>query len=121
MPLLIATEDAKSPLCKFASRLLHRHIKKMRRQGRHLDEMSARERRKLRIRAKKIRYALEFFESLFRSRRERKQMAGLSFPGADRAFVAADVVTEMHRLAAKRFRFRRNRIERRASPSTERP
>ncbi|MGV7211917.1 CYTH and CHAD domain-containing protein [Bradyrhizobium sp. UFLA05-112] len=74
----IATKDAKAPIGKFAGNLLHRRIRKLRKQGRHLDEMSARERHKLRIRAKKIRYALEFFESLFQSRRERKQMAGLS-------------------------------------------
>ncbi|MGY8664673.1 CHAD domain-containing protein [Bradyrhizobium sp. UFLA05-109] len=74
----IASEDAKAPICKFAARLLHRRIKKLRKHGRHLDEMSARERHKLRIRAKKIRYALEFFESLFPSRHERKEISGLS-------------------------------------------
>jgi inorganic triphosphatase YgiF len=39
---------------------------------------AAQERHKLRIRAKKIRYGLEFFESLFQSKREQKQLAGLS-------------------------------------------
>jgi inorganic triphosphatase YgiF len=74
----IATDDTKTPIRKFATGLLQRRIKKLRKQGRRLDKMSAQERHKLRIRAKKIRYGLEFFESLFQSKREQKQLAGLS-------------------------------------------
>jgi CHAD domain-containing protein len=40
--------------------------------------MTAPERHKFRIRMKKLRYAAEFFESLFRSKRERKELARLS-------------------------------------------
>jgi CHAD domain-containing protein len=74
----IASEDARTPIRKFAARLLQRHIKKLRKSGRDLDKMSSLERHKLRIRAKKIRYAVEFFERLFQSGREQKQLARLS-------------------------------------------
>jgi inorganic triphosphatase YgiF len=74
----IANEDGKTPIRKFAAKLLRRRIKKLRKSGRHLDKMSSLERHKLRIRAKKIRYAIEFFESLFHSGREQKQLARLS-------------------------------------------
>jgi inorganic triphosphatase YgiF len=74
----IAKEDAKTPIRKFAVGLLHRRIKKLRKDGRYLEKMSAQARHKLRIRAKKIRYALEFLESLFQSKGEQKQIAGLS-------------------------------------------
>ncbi|MGF6306372.1 inorganic triphosphatase YgiF [Bradyrhizobium sp. i1.8.4] len=74
----IAAEDEGGPIGKFASALLHRRIKKLRKDGRRLDELSARERHKVRIRAKKIRYAIDFFESLFPGRHERKRLARLS-------------------------------------------
>lgn len=73
----IATESASMPVTKFASRLLHRRIRKARKDGRHLDGMSTRERHKFRIRIKKIRYATEFFESLF-GKAERNRLARLS-------------------------------------------
>lgn len=74
----IATEGAKAPIRKFAAGLLRRRVKKVRKQARYLDRMPPQERHKLRISAKKIRYGLDFFESLFQSRREQKQLAGLS-------------------------------------------
>jgi CHAD domain-containing protein len=74
----IATKGERVPAGKFAAKLLHRRIKKLRKDGRRLDAMSARERHKLRIRAKKIRYAIEFFESLFPGRHGQKQLAHLS-------------------------------------------
>jgi CHAD domain-containing protein len=40
--------------------------------------MLPRERHKLRIKAKKIRYAVEFFESLFPGKREQKELTRLS-------------------------------------------
>ena len=43
-----------------------------------LDELSARERHKVRIKAKKLRYAIDFFESLFSRKGERRQLARLS-------------------------------------------
>jgi triphosphatase len=50
---------------KFAGEAMHRRIRKARRQGRHLAELSAVERHKLRIKIKTIRYAVDFFRSLY--------------------------------------------------------
>jgi inorganic triphosphatase YgiF len=74
----IAAEDEGGPIGEFAGALLHRRIKKLRKDGRRLDELSAQERHKVRIRAKKVRYAIDFFESLFPDKRERKQLKRLS-------------------------------------------
>jgi CHAD domain-containing protein len=74
----IATDEAKRPIGQFAVHLLRRRFKRARKDGRRLDKMSARDRHKFRIRIKKIRYAAEFFESLFESKRERKRLSRLS-------------------------------------------
>ncbi|MES5488313.1 CHAD domain-containing protein [Bradyrhizobium sp. INPA03-11B] len=74
----IAVEDEGGPIGEFAAALLHRRIGKLRKDGRHIDELSARQRHKVRIRAKKIRYAIDFFESLFAGKHERKQLKRLS-------------------------------------------
>ena len=70
--------DADIAVGKFARDALHRRIRKARKDGRHLIELSVRRRHKLRIRVKKIRYAVEFFESLFPGKRKRKQFERLS-------------------------------------------
>jgi triphosphatase len=49
----------------FAEELLQRRIRKAHKQGRHLERMPARQRHKLRIKVKKIRYAVDFFQSRF--------------------------------------------------------
>lgn len=74
----IATDQATIQISKFAADVLHRRIRNLRKDGRDLDEMSPVARHRLRIRVKKIRYAVEFFETLFPSRREQKQLARLS-------------------------------------------
>ncbi|OAF18242.1 CYTH and CHAD domain-containing protein [Bradyrhizobium neotropicale] len=74
----VAPDQAKARIGKFARELLHRRIKKARKDGRHLDEMSARQRHKFRISIKKLRYAIEFFDSLFTGKGEQKQLARLS-------------------------------------------
>ncbi|MGY4477204.1 CYTH and CHAD domain-containing protein [Bradyrhizobium sp. USDA 3364] len=74
----ITADDEGGPIGEFAAAVLHRRIRKLRKDGRHLDELSARERHKVRIRAKKIRYAIDFFESLFPGKHERKQLKRLS-------------------------------------------
>jgi inorganic triphosphatase YgiF len=66
------------PIEKFASDLLHRRTRKARKQGQRLDRLSAPVRHKLRIRIKKIRYAVDFFEGLFPAKRERRRLKGLS-------------------------------------------
>jgi inorganic triphosphatase YgiF len=66
------------PIEDFAADLLHRRTRKARKEGQHLDRLSAPARHKLRIRIKKIRYAVEFFEGLFPAKRERRKLARLS-------------------------------------------
>lgn len=52
---------------------LNRRWRKIRKRGRRLLELDARQRHKLRIQAKKIRYASEFFEGLFPEKKMRKR------------------------------------------------
>jgi inorganic triphosphatase YgiF len=72
------TDTANTELGEFAGKLLDRRIRKAQRDAGKLQEMTAPERHKFRIRMKKIRYAVEFFESLFRAKRDRKALARLS-------------------------------------------
>jgi inorganic triphosphatase YgiF len=73
-----ARKDANTPIRRFAAEILRRRTKKLSRQGRDLGAVSARERHKFRIRVKKIRYAVEFFENLFPGKRDQKLLARLS-------------------------------------------
>ena len=72
------TDIANSKLGEFAAKLLDRRMRKAHRDAEKLQKMTATERHKFRIRMKKLRYAAEFFESLFSSKRERKTLARLS-------------------------------------------
>jgi inorganic triphosphatase YgiF len=72
------TGVATSELGESAAELLDRRMRKAHKDAEKLQEMTARERHKFRISMKKLRYAAEFFESLFRSKRERKALARLS-------------------------------------------
>ncbi|KRR04268.1 CYTH and CHAD domain-containing protein [Bradyrhizobium valentinum] len=74
----ISTDRGSIPIGRFAADVLHRRIRKVRKDGRDLDKMSPPARHQLRIRVKKIRYAVEFFGTLFPSKREQKQLARLS-------------------------------------------
>ena len=60
----------------YAADQLRRRLKKVSRKGRQLEKLPARARHKIRIRVKKIRYALDFFEAVFPDRR--KSIARLS-------------------------------------------
>jgi len=71
-------EEAKLEVGEFAANLLNRRVKKIRKDGKRLQDMSPRERHKLRIKVKKIRYAIEFFESLFPGKRKQKELARLA-------------------------------------------
>lgn len=64
-------------IAAYAEQVLDRRIRKARKQGKHLDDLDPGQRHKLRIKIKKIRYAIDFFESLY-SGRDRKQLASLS-------------------------------------------
>jgi inorganic triphosphatase YgiF len=72
------TDAANIELGEFAAKLLDRRMRKAVKDAEKLQEMTATERHKFRIRMKKLRYAAEFFESLFRSKRERQALARLS-------------------------------------------
>jgi inorganic triphosphatase YgiF len=69
--------EASVRIGKFAAAILRRRIKKVRRLGRDLEKLSARERHKFRIRIKKIRYGVQFFEALFTKTRQHKDIARL--------------------------------------------
>jgi triphosphatase len=68
-----ANAKSETSIGKFAGEAMHRRIRKARKHGRHLVDLSAVERHKLRIRIKKIRYAVEFFRNLYPA----KAQAGL--------------------------------------------
>jgi CHAD domain-containing protein len=57
------------PIAIFAADELTRRWRKVRKKGRALGQLDPRSRHKLRIQAKKLRYAVEFFASLFDSKR----------------------------------------------------
>lgn len=73
-------EDAvlSSSAWRFAAKSLKRRHKRLRDRGRHLRHMSAAERHKLRIAAKKQRYAAELFAPLFKKSRGRKYAGALA-------------------------------------------
>jgi CHAD domain-containing protein len=58
--------------------ILRRRIKKARKQGLHLDQLAPEARHKLRIKIKKIRYGLGFFESLFPGSQAEDELVDLS-------------------------------------------
>ena len=72
-----ATEASKTSLGKFVSDLMHRRIRNAAKAGRHLNDLSALDRHKLRIKIKKIRYGLDFFRSLY-SQKAQKDLRQLS-------------------------------------------
>ncbi|MBR1251019.1 CHAD domain-containing protein [Bradyrhizobium sp. AUGA SZCCT0169] len=72
-----APADKDRSIGPYAAELLDRRIRKVRKQGKRLDELSPDQRHKLRIRIKKIRCALDFFEGLYDDS-DRKEIAQLS-------------------------------------------
>lgn len=61
----------------YTAEMLDRRISKARKQGKRLDDLDPMQRHKLRIKIKKIRYAVDFFKSLY-SDRDQKELAGLA-------------------------------------------
>jgi CHAD domain-containing protein len=61
------------PIAMFASEQLARRWRKVRKKGRLLAQLDSRSHHKLRIQTKKLRYAAEFFASLFTTRRAMKR------------------------------------------------
>ena len=68
-----ANRASETSIETFAGEAMHRRIRKARKQGRHLADLSAVERHKLRIKIKTIRYAVDFFRNLYPA----KAQAGL--------------------------------------------
>lgn len=68
------TADARlGPVSDFAASVLDRRWRKLRKRGRRLDEQTPEERHQVRIAAKKLRYACEFFAELPRGRKARRR------------------------------------------------
>ena len=65
-------ETSRMPIGDFAAALMQRRTRKARKEGRHLNQLSPRERHKLRIKIKKIRYALDFFRNLYPSKADKE-------------------------------------------------
>lgn len=59
----------------FAAATLDKRHRQIRKRGRRLDEISVEERHRVRIAAKKLRYGVEFFESLFEGKKKTKRRA----------------------------------------------
>jgi inorganic triphosphatase YgiF len=57
----------------FAAAELKRRFRKIKKNGKHLGQLDSRSRHKLRIQVKKVRYAAQFFESLFAGNRAAKR------------------------------------------------
>ena len=72
------TKEAEAPIDAFVTELMQRRVHKAQKEGRRLVELPARECHKLRIKIKKIRYAVDFFESLYPSKAhdELEQLSG---------------------------------------------
>ena len=65
-------DSTETSIGRFAAAVLDRRIKKVRKQGGRLDELSPEERHKLRIKIKKVRYGVEFFQSLYADKDRKK-------------------------------------------------
>jgi triphosphatase len=61
------------PIKRLAAEQLARRWRKVRKKGKSLAQLDARDRHKLRIQVKKLRYAAEFFGELFRGKRASKR------------------------------------------------
>jgi triphosphatase len=75
---VIAADSAALPLPQFAADLLQRRRRKLRKLGRDYESLDTEALHDLRIRAKKLRYAAEFFRSAFRRRESRRFIAALA-------------------------------------------
>lgn len=72
----IAELDMAVPV--FAAQMLEQHYRQVRRRGRQIRSLTAEQRHKLRIAAKKLRYASEFFSGLYPGKETRRYIQALS-------------------------------------------
>ena len=68
-----ARERGEAPIATVASAQLSRRWKKLRKRGRQLAKLDAEARHKLRIQAKKLRYATEFYQTVFTGKKTEKR------------------------------------------------
>jgi len=71
-------QELEAPLHEFASKRLASYQKKMLKRGKRVVRGSSEERHQLRIAAKKVRYIVEFFYSLYPAKKARSYVAALS-------------------------------------------
>ncbi len=99
------------PIETFAFEQLARRWRKVRKKGRGLAQLDARSRHKLRIQTKKLRYAAEFFATLFTTKRARKRRKQF-LPGLERLQDGLgdlnDIAVHEKRIAAMGTRRRRS-------------
>ena len=74
----VRLQALEAPARAFADSALERDHKRLMKRGKRLHGIDAEERHKVRIAAKKLRYATEFFQSLYRQRRVKKYVKALS-------------------------------------------
>jgi inorganic triphosphatase YgiF len=70
--------DANAKIGKLAPKIMQRRLKKLQKVAPKLERMSALQRHKVRIKVKKLRYAVGFFESLFPAKHDQKQLERLA-------------------------------------------
>jgi inorganic triphosphatase YgiF len=68
-----AGAPSRAPLPEFAAEALNRRRRKLKGRGGRLDRLSAEERHQVRIDAKKLRYAVEFFAGLYPEKKARRR------------------------------------------------
>jgi CHAD domain-containing protein len=70
--------DLDRPLPVFAAKMLDRRYRQVCRRGRHLKALTVAQRHELRIAAKKLRYAAEFFSGLYPGKETKRYIQALS-------------------------------------------
>jgi CHAD domain-containing protein len=73
-----SAESGETDLAKFAAAVLQKRHRQLKKRGKHLTTLSPAERHAVRIAAKKLRYAAEFFSSLYPDKRTRKYIGALA-------------------------------------------
>jgi inorganic triphosphatase YgiF len=106
----LVRDQGNLPIAMFASEQLARRWRKIRKRGRVLGRLDARSRHALRIQTKKLRYAAEFFATLFTTKRavkRRKQFLSALERLLDGLGDLNDISVHAKRIAAMGIRHRR--------------
>lgn len=86
----------------FAAVVLQRRLHRLKRDGRHLERQSPKERHRIRIEAKKLRYACEFFSEILTDRKHRKRYKAFTDALKDLQICLGDLndIQTGHKIAA---------------------